>query len=324
LDSTATAVLVGKYGEILTKQKIRDIFKFAKIFAWNQSVIVLVGLEEQTEIIYELPVKCLLYDALAYDDQVNSIANARRKKEKKERETKRNNTDGEEKTPSDQLDTSASEDNANTDDVANEGNIASADESSGREKTSYVSRLLKGQKLLPVYTFVLYLGEGPWDGPKTLKECLHIMENDPMAKFLPDYEVPIICPADLTDEELKLFRTGARPIIKTVRLLGNSRAIRDAFRTDADFFDLDPKTMAVIQTLTGIKVPENLTKGGVNLSTVLEAIVEDATKEAREETKEAREETKAALEETKAAREREDKLQKEIEELKRALAASQK
>ena len=45
------------------------------------------------------------------------------------------------------------------------------------EEDEFLSRMKKTDKLLPVITIVVYYGEKPWDGAKTLHEMLDILEE---------------------------------------------------------------------------------------------------------------------------------------------------
>lgn len=54
----------------------------------------------------------------------------------------------------------------------------------------YLSRTRKGTKLTPVFTLVLYTGEKPWDGPRSLYDMLDIHER--LKPFVPDYPINMI------------------------------------------------------------------------------------------------------------------------------------
>ncbi|MGN1404748.1 MAG: hypothetical protein ACI4WM_00645 [Erysipelotrichaceae bacterium] len=62
-------------------QKYRDVFKKTVIKYNDVATYVLLGIENQTDIHYAMPVRNMIYDALSYGEQVSSIA--RHNKEKK-------------------------------------------------------------------------------------------------------------------------------------------------------------------------------------------------------------------------------------------------
>ena len=60
-------------------QKLRDIFKNASIKYTGKSYVVLIGVENQSDIHYAIPVKNMFYDVMAYGNQVKETAKNHRK-----------------------------------------------------------------------------------------------------------------------------------------------------------------------------------------------------------------------------------------------------
>ena len=60
-------------------QKLRDIFKNASIKYTGKSYVVLIGVENQSDIHYAIPVKNMFYDVMAYGNQVKETAKKHRK-----------------------------------------------------------------------------------------------------------------------------------------------------------------------------------------------------------------------------------------------------
>ena len=56
--------------EMKAQQKWRDLLKRAVIKYTGEMYIVLIGVENQTEVHYAMPVKNMVYDALNYNSQV--------------------------------------------------------------------------------------------------------------------------------------------------------------------------------------------------------------------------------------------------------------
>lgn len=61
-------------GKSRTEQRYRDIIKKAVIMSAGNVYYVIFGIENQSDIHYAMPVRNMLYDALAYHDQVQEIA----------------------------------------------------------------------------------------------------------------------------------------------------------------------------------------------------------------------------------------------------------
>lgn len=66
-------------GEKEVVQKLRDILKKCVIMSNDRMTFLLMGIENQSEVHYAMPVRNLLYDALNYGQQVSEIAAEHRK-----------------------------------------------------------------------------------------------------------------------------------------------------------------------------------------------------------------------------------------------------
>lgn len=79
IDSSLLATIPHTKGKGSTSvQKYRDIIKKAVIMNNGQSFYVILGIENQNDIHYAMPVRNMLYDALAYSQQVDEIATTNR------------------------------------------------------------------------------------------------------------------------------------------------------------------------------------------------------------------------------------------------------
>ncbi len=77
LDATSIAIPYGKSGKIGPIQKYRDVLKLATVMKDDRAAYVLLGIENQSEINYAMPVRNMLYDALQYIEQIEEIRRAR-------------------------------------------------------------------------------------------------------------------------------------------------------------------------------------------------------------------------------------------------------
>ena len=75
-------------------QKYRDLLKNAVVMEDGKTAYVLLGIENQTDIHYAMPVKNAIYDALQYGRQVSEIA-ARHRAERKHQNLEKKVSDGE-------------------------------------------------------------------------------------------------------------------------------------------------------------------------------------------------------------------------------------
>jgi len=70
----------------------------------------------------------------------------------------------------------------------------------------FLSGLRKDDKLIPIITAVVYFGDEPWDGPKSLFEMLDV-RDERLYRFLNDYKLNLISPADMDEGEFEKFHT---------------------------------------------------------------------------------------------------------------------
>ena len=172
IDTTELAVPYGNNAKAPV-QKYRDILKLWNAMMDDDAIYIILGAELQDKVHYGMPVKDGLYDMLGYSKQIEEI----RRSYRKQREE-------------------------------NAGGITAEDGVLKIKLTSeeFLSGLRKGDKLIPIITAVVYFGDTPWDGPRSLHDMLDF-RNDAIKSYVPDYKLNIISPADMEDEEFAKFST---------------------------------------------------------------------------------------------------------------------
>lgn len=184
LDTTELTVPYGNNARVPV-QKYRDLLKIWNAMMDNNAIYVILGAELQDKVHYGMPVKDGLYDMLGYSKQIAEIKRSYKK-----------NTDGEDE----------------------EGELVAEDGVLKIKLTSeeFLSGLRKGDKLMPIITAVVYLGEEPWDGPRSLFEMLDV-RDERLFKFLSDYKLNLISPADMPDEDFEKFHTELGYAMKLIK-----------------------------------------------------------------------------------------------------------
>ncbi len=79
LDTTEIAIPYGADSDAAPQQKYRDVFKSRVAMMDGRAAYLLLGVENQSEIHYAMPVRNMVYDALQYSAQVAAKAKAHRK-----------------------------------------------------------------------------------------------------------------------------------------------------------------------------------------------------------------------------------------------------
>ena len=139
LDTAEIALPYGVDGKIHPVQRFRDNFKYMAAMQDKDTAYLLLGVEDQSEIHYAMPVKNMLYDSMEYASQVDKIS----------REHRRHMNAGK-----------------------NHGKNFLQKISSGE----FLSGFYKEDRLTPVITLVLYFGPDKWDGPVGIHDMMDIRE----------------------------------------------------------------------------------------------------------------------------------------------------
>ena len=84
-------------------------------------------------------------------------------------------------------------------------------------------------KFYPVITFVLYLGDRPWNNNKNLLDVLTLRPE--FKPFVSDYKINLIDLSNLPDEQVKLFKSDFRSLIDWLKK-----------QKDPDY-EVDPRTL---------------------------------------------------------------------------------
>nr|WP_300850700.1 Rpn family recombination-promoting nuclease/putative transposase [uncultured Acetatifactor sp.] len=146
----------------------------------GKTAYCVVGIENQSEIHYALPVKNGVYDFLQLSHQVSEAANAHRQAVK---ESKLECPDSLQEKPTD---------------------------------SEFLSGFWKTDRLIPVITLVIYFGSDSWDAPLSLKE-MYSDVDDAIPAHAPDYHVNLIAPKEMSDDEINEFHSNLREVMLYIK-----------------------------------------------------------------------------------------------------------
>ena len=170
LNTTEIVVPYGADGAGEPEQKYRDVMKSLTAMQDENAAYLLLGIENQSDVHYAIPVKNLVYDAMHYAKQVRKAANShRRAKDYKE-----------------------------------------------HGKGEFLSGFYKEDKLIPVITLVIFFSPDEWDGPTSLHEMMNV-KDERILSLVPDYQIHLIAPAGLADEELKKFHSSLKEVLGFIK-----------------------------------------------------------------------------------------------------------
>ncbi|MEG0377219.1 MAG: hypothetical protein RR614_01955, partial [Eubacterium sp.] len=228
LDSTASEIIPLRGGATKTIQKSRDI---AKLYD-NEIELVILGIENQKQIHYAMPLRVLMYDTLSYEHQCKTIGTTHQR----EKDLK------------------------------------------GAEWTS---RFSKTDKLIPVFSLVMYYGLEPWDGPKDLKSMLDIPEKfSTLDPFIGNYPMHLFEVNAI--DHLENYTDDLMALFAFIKYQKERTKLVDVIEKHKDYFShLSESTYSAIKNVVDISEidahiqNEKTLKGEINMC--------DALKEIRDE-----------------------------------------
>lgn len=147
----------------------------------------------------------------------------------------------------------------------------------GRSSAEFLSGFCKGDRLKPVITLVIHFGADEWDGPLSLHDMMDF--GDPtLMKFVPDYPVHLIDPAQLSDDELLKFSTSLREVLQYIKYSKDKEKLLDVTSNNPRML-LDIEAAQVIGALTDTPVNVYEENEEVNMCQAIRELMEDSRTE---------------------------------------------
>ncbi|MCI8508021.1 MAG: transposase [Lachnospiraceae bacterium] len=141
----------------------------------------------------------------------------------------------------------------------------------GMSEDEYLSRMKRTDKLIPVITVVIYYGEKPWDGAKSLHEMLDIPTE--MIKYVNDYRMLLV---EARQNDLILHNINNVDLFNLLSiLLDKSKPLheaRDKVINYAKEHEVDKSVVMTVAGATNCKMDYNALdrKGDADMCTVFE------------------------------------------------------
>ena len=201
----------GASGADVPEQKYRDVLKLLYAMTDGRTAYCVVGIENQAEIHYALPVRNGVYDFLQLSHQVSEAASAHRQAMK---EMKSEHSD----------------------------NLQENEEPTDGE---FLSGFWKTDRLIPVVTLVIYFGSDSWDAPLSLREMYSGTDNVILA-HAPDYHVNLIAPREMSDDEINEFHSNLREVMLYIKYSKDKKTLNKVVKEDIKFQSMERQAAEVI------------------------------------------------------------------------------
>ena len=148
----------------------------------------------------------------------------------------------------------------------------------------FLSGFYKTDKLLPVITLTMYFGADEWTAPRDLHSMLEADEN--ILKFVDNYRIHLIAPADIADENFAKFHTELNLALKYVKYSKNKNKLSCMLQEDAAYRKVSRKTADMLNIVTNSNLNYAGGKESVDMCEAIEGIKNDAREEGRVEGRE--------------------------------------
>ncbi len=241
LDTTGIVIPYGADGASVPEQKYRDVLKLLHTMTDRNAAYCVMGIENQAEIHYALPVRNGVYDFLQLSRQISEAANSH-KHAMKEKAA------------------------GQPDQMQKEGVPTNGE---------FLGGFWKTDRLIPVITLVIYFGSDDWDAPLSLKE-MYSNTNSELLAHAPDYHVNLIAPKKLSDGEINAFHSNLREVMLYIKYSKDKAKLNEIIERDSNFQSMARQAADVINIVTGskLKFPEG--KGDVNMCLAIQQMREES------------------------------------------------
>lgn len=153
----------------------------------------------------------------------------------------------------------------------------------------YISGLSENDRLIPVFTLVIYYGEKPWDGPKNLQDLLDIPpELEEYRDKLADYKINLL---DIHSMDPEIYSGELKAMLGFIKYQGNKALLNRFIGENSSIYEqLTPETVQAISVLGKIPnletfITTNTERGeeSMNICKAIDEMMEDKRQEGIEE-----------------------------------------
>lgn len=143
----------------------------------------------------------------------------------------------------------------------------------------------KEDRLIPVITLVIFFSPDEWNGPTSLHEMMDV-KDERILSLVSDYQIHLIEPAGLTDEELKKFNSSLREVLGFIKYANDMEKMDGIVH--GDFQKLRREEIDVLNQCANVKLE---LQDGEEMLDVCEAWEDMKREAARKAAEEAAKET---------------------------------
>lgn len=111
---------------------------------------------------------------------------------------------------------------------------------------------------------VVYFGADSWEAPRSLHEML-VVQDEKILSLVPDYQINLIAPGEMSEEELEQFTSNFREVMKFIKYSVDGEKLERFVNGNASFARVDRKAVRVMEEMTGMKIERKEEEETVNV-----------------------------------------------------------
>ena len=109
-------------------------------------------------------------------------------------------------------------------------------------------KVKKTDRLRPVHTLCLYLGEEPWDGPRSLKDMMNFgKDTDGMKDYFADYPFRLYCVNE--EQDFSMFHTEIRNVFALLPLRKDKKRLLQKLEQDSTYRHMSEDSLEFLSVL---------------------------------------------------------------------------
>lgn len=148
------------------------------------------------------------------------------------------------------------------------------------DSDEYLSGLMKGDRLLPVVTLVIYFDSKEWDGPLSIHEMFSEQDSRVLA-LVPDYKINLIAPASIKDRDFEKFQSSLKEVLSFIKYAKDKDELRKVLDADKSFRHLGRKEVDVLNACVGAKISVNEGEEAIDVCLAIQQMNEEAAQKER-------------------------------------------
>ncbi len=149
-----------------------------------------------------------------------------------------------------------------------------------RPRKEFLSGLLETDRLIPIVTIVVYFGPENWDGARDLHGLMNIPDES-LKEWVSNYQIHVIEPAMISDEEMKRFKTSLREVLTAAKYAKDKQKLQQAVRENGNYEKLDRSVIPMLEVITGERFEIAEEEETFNMCKALEDIRSEGRQEGR-------------------------------------------